>query len=264
MRCPRFAIALLATACALGAAGTLRATDAEPPPFTPSGEFQQFLTDIVREALPTEYEKKKNWGHTKRVFDGWKIEQDGLKIETRRRWKEANDGTWLQYEVRLVKPDDNFQIRIENLQEVPGGKVAFDIAADARVAVSGRQSQWESGLLLYSFSVEADARVRMQAHVEAALKLDPTRIPPDVYLVPVVTTADLQIPDFRLHKVSHLHGPVVRSLSHSVREMLEEKVASDRAKLVASLNKQIAKNEKKLKFSAQDLLQSQWSTFRGK
>lgn len=237
---------------------------ADEAAFTPSDEGQAWITLIVREALPAEYEKSKNWGHTKKVLAGWKLEQDGLRIETRRRFKQANDGTWQKYSVRLVDPDESFQIRVENITQLPDGKIRFELLADARLAVFGRQSQWESGVQLYSFSVEADARVRMQAHVEVSLKLDPTRLPPDVYVQPVVTAADLQIPDFRLRKVSHLHGPLVRSLSHSVREVLEDKLADDRTKIVAALNKQIAKNEAKLKFSAQELLQSKWGSLASK
>src|SRR5689334_4765500 len=37
---------------------------AEPPDaFTPSPEFQEWISTVVREQLPHEYEKKKNWGH---------------------------------------------------------------------------------------------------------------------------------------------------------------------------------------------------------
>src|SRR5687768_14596157 len=67
--------------------------------FTPSQSFQTWVTDLVREQLPEHYEKSKNWSHTKRVFAGWKLEQDGLRLETRRRWKEVNDGTWTRYRV---------------------------------------------------------------------------------------------------------------------------------------------------------------------
>jgi hypothetical protein len=258
-----FAIALLAGSLLSGA--MLNAVDmVDDAAFTPSDEAQAWLTSIVREAMPAEYEKSKNWGHTKKVLAGWKLEQDGLRIETRRRYKQANDGTWQKYSVRLVDPERSFQIRVENITQLPDGKVSFDLSADAQLDVFGRQSQWESGVQLYSLSVEADARVRLQAHVEVALKLDPTKLPPDVYVRPVVTSADLQIPDFRMRKVSHLHGPVVRSLSHTVREAVEDKLADDRTKIVAALNKQIAKNDAKLKFSAQELLQSKWGSLVGK
>ena len=256
MRTTDRVIALLAAAAMTAVLQYPAAAEEAAPSFTPSEEFQQFITSIVRDTLPAKYEKTKNWGNTKRAFDGWKVEQDGLKIETRRRWKDANDGAWQKYSVRLIDPDEKLQIRIENMQEQPGGKVSFDLSADARLAVFGRQSQWESGVQLYSLSVEATARVRLEAHVEVGMRLDAAKFPPDVYLQPVVTSADLEIPDFRLTKVSHLEGPLVRSLSHRVREVLEEKVADDRKQLLASLNRQIAKNQHKLKFSPQDLLHS--------
>ena len=75
------------------------AAEETDPGFTPSESFQTWVTDLVREQLPEHYEKSKNWGHTKKVFAGWKFEQDGLRIETRRRWKDVNDGTWTQLDV---------------------------------------------------------------------------------------------------------------------------------------------------------------------
>src|SRR5262245_2801905 len=51
-----------------------RAPSADPPDsFTPSPEFQEWITNLVRQQLPENYEKRKNWGHTTKSFDGVSI-----------------------------------------------------------------------------------------------------------------------------------------------------------------------------------------------
>lgn len=242
-----------------GGAVIREATDA----FTPSAEFQDWITALARQHIPTEYEMKKNWGHTAKSVGGLSVRLDHGQLKTHRKFKEANDGQWQMYRVKLKDPDEKFEIQIANIHALSAGRVALEITAIADLEVFGRQSLWEHGVQIFSLSAEADARVRLRAQAEIATKLDTTRFPPDVQLDPDVKAATLDIPDFRLRRVGELHGPVVRSLSHATREVLEDKLADDNAKLVASLNKQIAKQEKKLKLSLADIMQSKWSGLLG-
>lgn len=237
------------------------AADEQDEGFTPSDSFQSWVTDLVREQLPEQYEKSKNWGHTKQIFAGWKFEQDGLRLETRRRWKDVNDGTWTRYRVTPIDPEKHFAVRIEKIEPIAGNKVRVQLAAVSKVHLLGRLAQWESGVQLISLSAEADAQIQCQATVEIAMQLNPTKFPPDVSLVPTVTAADAQIAKFELQRVSKLDGPLVKSLSDETREMLAAELAERRPKLVSSLNKQLAKKQDKLKFSLSELLQSEWGKF---
>lgn len=229
--------------------------------FVPSEGFQTWVTELVREQLPEKYEKSKNWGNTKRVVAGLDVEADGLKIETRRRYKEVNDGTWTRYRVTPIDPDKHFAVRVESLEQLTGNKVRLKLAAISKVKLFGRMSQWERGVQLVSLSAEADAKVLVKGTVEIAMKLDPTKFPPDVSLVPTVTAADAQIAEFELQRVGQLNGPLVKSLSDETRDMLAAELADRRPKLVSSLNKQLAKKQDSLKFSLSDLLKSEWGKY---
>jgi hypothetical protein len=230
-----------------------------PDAFTPSPEFQQWITDLVRQQLPDNYEKRKNWGHQAKSFDGISIQLDDGRLKTHRKFEDKNDGQWQMYRVKLKDPDEQFDIKIANIRKLDGGKVGMEITAIAALEVFGRQSQWEHGIQIYSLSAEADARVRLWAKVEVATHMDFTRFPPDVSLNPEVTAAKFEIPDFRIRRIGEFSGPVVRSLSHATREALEEKIADDNAKLVAKLNKAIDKQEKKLRLSIADIASSKFS-----
>jgi hypothetical protein len=217
--------------------------------FTPGDEFQSWMTELVREQLPAEYVKKKNWGHTTKTFDGISVRLDDGLLKTHRKYRQANDGKWQMYRIALKEPAEKFDVRIANLRELPSGRVAMQVRLIANVQVFGRQSLWEHGVQIFSLSAEADAQVRLWAEVEVATRVDALRFPPAVRLDPEVTAARFDIPEFRLRRVGELDGPVIRSLSHATREALEEKLADDNEKLVAALNKQIAKQQNKLTLS---------------
>lgn len=226
--------------------------------FTPSPEFQDWITALVREQLPDNYEKRKNWGHTARTFDGVAVWIEDGHLETKRKFKQANDGQWQQYRVKLSDPAEKFDVKITNIRQLASNVVSLEVTVLASLQVFGRESLWEHGVQLYSVSAEADARVRLWAAVEVTTHVDITRFPPDVALAPQVTAAKFAIPDFRIRRIGGFQGPVVRSLSHTTREAVEAKLAEDNAKLVAKLNRAIDKNEKKLRISLADIAASKW------
>lgn len=223
-----------------------------------SQQFQQLITRIALENIPHTYEDLKHWGKTTEIWAGVRVWRDGLQIRTRRRKKEVRHGTWKRYHIRLADPDRSFRVRLENVRETTDGRVQFDACVDAALKVFGRLSEWHYGVQLISVSADADAGVQLRVRCNLGMKLDPTKLPPDVLLDPVVTDADLQIAAFRLRRVSNLGRSVVSPLSHSVREVLEDRIAKRRTSLVAKINRQIEKHRDDLRLSLQDVLDSKW------
>jgi hypothetical protein len=224
-------------------------------PATTTGA-QQLLRTLVLTTLPAEYENTKHWGGTKRVWDGLHVSLDGLRVKTKRRWKNAKHGTWKRYRAWLIDPDQEFEIQIKNMVATPAGNTAFDVVIDARIGVWGRLSEYVRDVQLLSISAEADARVRIQIRCEMSLRLDGSKFPPDVVLEPRVVGAQLTLIDFHLIRISDLHGPLVREFGEELHDILQNEIADRQAKLVARINRQLKKHEDDLRLSVSDLAAS--------
>ncbi len=230
----------------------------ESPPPSSAG-IQTLLTNLIRAQLPVDYEHGKDWGKTKQVTRGLKISRDGLRITTKRRRKAVNHGTWKRYKIHLINPKESLRVRVENYAEQANHRVVFDLVVDAKLDAFGRLAQWESGLQLFSFSARADSEVRLRVRCDVGLLLDPSHIPPDIILDPKVTDANIEIRDFRLRELSELKGPFAKSLSSSVREILEDAIAAKRPRMVKKMNDKIDRSRDKLRLSFSEVLKTPWA-----
>jgi hypothetical protein len=227
---------------------------ADPPAATTG--TQRLLRTLVLKNLPADYENTKQWGGTKRVWDGLHVSLDGLRIKTKRRWKDANHGTWKRYRAWLIDPDQEFDIQVENMAATPEGKAAFDVVIDTRLGAWGRLSEYVRDVQLLSISAEADARVRLRARCEMSLRLDLSKSPPDVLLEPRVVSSQLTLVDFHIFRISDLHGPLVHEFGEELHDVLQDEIANRQAKLVGRINRQLEKHEDDLRLSVSDLAAS--------
>ena len=183
---------------------------------------------------------------------------DGLQLKTKRRWKEANHGTWKRYNAWLIDPDQQFDLRIENIREAEKGRIAFEIAIDAKLGLFARLSEWQHGVQLISVSTDAEAVVQLRMTCEASMKLDFEQFVPDLVVEPEITAADLTLMHFDLQRVSNLQGPGVEQLGRSLRDVLQDEINHRRPRLVAQANRQIERNRDKLRFSIRNLAGDGW------
>jgi hypothetical protein len=220
--------------------------------------FDELVTRIVLDVMPHEIVQDKDWGKTRQIWDGVRIRWEGNRLDTRRRWKTVNHGTWKRYEVRLVDPEQRFAVQVESPQAQPDGRVGFVAQVDAAIDVFGRVAQWERGVRLISLSAEATAVVRLRIDCRVAMKLDPSRLPPDVRFEPEITAAELRLVRFRLHRISQVQGPLVRELGSALRSFIESKIADRQDRMVQRINRRIDKQKGDLRLSLHDLLASRW------
>ena len=227
--------------------------------------FQQLMQRVVRDNVPDKYVRDKDWGHTARRWDGVKIRRRGvLDWSTKRRWKEVNHGTWKRYEITQIEPEQNLTMRIENIRDAGGGRLGFDVLLSSKLHAFGRVAQWTKGVQMVNVSADAVAKVDLKLQCELGVSLDMRRFPPDVVLAPSVSAAALDVTEFELQKVSKLKGPLIRELSGSVRDVLLDKIEEKRHRLPEKINRQIAKNEDRLRLSLSDFATSKWETLTNK
>jgi hypothetical protein len=219
----------------------------------------QLARALVLSTIPREYENTKDWGHSKLQWNGVDVELDGLRIKTKRRWKPVNHGTWTRYRAWLIDPERQLQIRFENLRPSGNRRVLVDVHLEARCGATGRVSQWNRGIQLYSFHADAEASIQLQLTCEIGLEFDTRQLPPDVLLKPKVLDARLQLRDFQLQRISDADGPLVRRLGDSLRGDLEREVNERCEQLVEKLNRSIEKRSDQLRLSPNDLLSSGWN-----
>lgn len=236
----------------------IRAAEEKPAP----GVLNSLLTALVIEIVPPEYEDRRKWGMQKKVWDGLKWSGSGLDVKVRKREKKVNDGSWKYYRITLVEPEKNLEVTISDFRKAENGRAAFDAVVKAKLHCFARLSQWESGIQLASFSVDADARAELRIQCELGIRIDSATLPPSVVLEPEVTGADLHLAKFKLQSISKLDGPLVHELGESLEDRVAKELEERSDKLVAKLNRSIAKNKDKLKLSLSDYLASQWDNLR--
>jgi hypothetical protein len=240
---------LVATACGLHIAASPVMAKDTPVQLPVDPQVQKLVTQVALQVIPHTYEDRKKWGQQRRVLGGLYVKREGLRLKTHRTWKMVNHGTWTRYRIELRDPRRQFQVNVQDLQYRQDGQVSFRIRCLAPLSVFGRLSQWQHGVQLASLSVEAEADVELSMQCQIATRWELDDLQPTLVVRPIVQDAQMRLQRFRLQRVSQLHGPLVKSLSHGVREILEDQIAHRREKIVKKLNEQIARQEKLLRWS---------------
>ena len=234
----RFSLVLLLLICS-NRASAQRPT-AELTTQAASDSLAKMFAQLVEQAIPREYEKRKDWGRTKNVTTG--IRTDGLRIH--RRKKPVKHGVWKHYKVRLIEPEKTLAVRIDNFRPVEGGRVGFSLTLDAKFDLWARVKVYQYGVHLIALETVGDATIDLAIDCEIGLNLTTPAGRPGVAIDPRVVDARLDITDFHLHRVSNAKGPIIRELGEEFPRLIERELQGP--KLVAKLNKAIDKKRDRL------------------
>ena len=237
-------IRLLVLTCLAGVAACCSSWPLPAQAESPSdARMQQLINQVVRELVPHRYVDEDDWGKTEVMTTGLRVTRDGWRLSTKRRKKEVNHGHWKRYEIRLVDPDQQFRLQVDNFQRLPDEGMSFDANLQARLKLHGRVSRWRRGVQMFSLSADAESVVQLKLKCEVDVDINVKQFPPAFVLQPVVTAADMHIADFRLNRISDLDGPLVRELGDQLHDVLNRQLDQRREKLVHKINRQIEKNQ---------------------
>lgn len=227
------------------------------PTQTELKELSQWVRWLCLMNLPPNVEDTRKWGKQRRVWDGVDIKLDGLRLDTKQRWKMANDGTWSRYLIEFVDPAKELQVDVKSFDVEPDGRqFKTSVWVVAPLKLFGRVNQFARDVQLISVSAKADALVRMKVDCQVDIKLLPVSFPPDVEFRPTVTDASMELLEFRVHEISQIHGEAAQWIGDGIRDVLDRKLAEYKDKLVLKMNQSIAKQQSKLRISASKWLNS--------
>lgn len=241
------------------ASGQVLKTDPAQDSGKAEGDLDQLITKLVLDSMPHTFTDKKKWGKQAERFDGFKREREGLRLKVTRRKKLVNHGSWQKYDVSLRDSEQKFAIKVTNMRELPENVVGFDIDFTADLNVAGRQSKWVKGVQLYSLSANGHAQVRLRLAVELEVKVDRKTFPPDLLFVPKVTSANVDLEEFRIDRVGKAGGEFSQQLSRHIRPVLEEKIEAKEQGLVDKINKKLVAKQDRLRLPVSEAINSKWA-----
>jgi hypothetical protein len=214
-----------------------------------SPELTGWVRWLLLRNLPEKYIDEKKWGMEKDVFDGLEVEREGLKIETRRKWKAVNHGRWKRYEIELINPQEQLTLEIINLHGSDTDGLVFDVIVQAKAKIFGRISRWIRGVQLASLSMNATAEVRLKINCSARASIELFSDKPGVQLVAEIKKAEIELVDFDVERLSQIRGDLAEELGNGLRTTLDRKLADYGDRLAEKMNRQIAKQKDSMRLS---------------
>jgi hypothetical protein len=209
---------------------------------------------LVLKNLPPSYEDNRGWGKQKKVYDGFRFRNEGLKVETYRKYKTVKHGTWKRYHIELVDPQSNLQIHLRDLRNLSNDRFAFHLTLETPLKVFGRISQWQRDVQLISISTNASVAVQVEIDAECNVQMNPLVFPPDMQFVPTVTKATVRLTKMEVDRISQIRGDIAEELGKCLRGFVDEYLREYDDKLVVKINKQLDKQKDKLRVATIEYL----------
>lgn len=214
------------------------------------------VSRLIEDAIPRDYEKKKDWGATTNVAVGVRISGKPFHLHANKRERAVNHGVWKHYKLHMIEPAKNLVVRLERLETLPSGGSGFTLVVDAKLDAWARAKAYHYGVHLIALEAEGDMQVRLRIEGALTLQVQPAGAETTFALVPVVTSASLEFNEFHLRRVSNAHGPIVRELGDGLPALVEEEVNGPR--LAEKLNRAIEKKRDRLTFRPAELWSTSW------
>lgn len=221
-----------------------------------SPEMVAWLKQVIRDNLPPSYEDNRKWNLQREVWDGVHIKLDGTKLDTHRKKKLVNAGTWTRYAISFIEPEKNLVVDFDRLELVDSARIAFQTTVVAPLDIRGQLAEWVRDVKLYSVSAHATSTVKLTLAGEVQFQLNMLKLPPDVSLKPVVEQANVQVLHFEVHRISRIGGDAAELLGKGMRRVIDERVEDLNEQLVVKINRKLEKRSEKFYFSSQDWLMS--------
>lgn len=213
----------------------------------------QVVATIIAAEIPRTYERTKDWGRTKEITSGIRSYGNFFDFNIHRKTSEVNHGVWKKYRLTLVDPDNNLDVKIDNLRTLPSGRFALTLLVTAKVHGWARVKMYDRGIRLIALEAEGNTSIRLSLDVEIGIEsVKPESFLPGYTMVPLVTDARLKFDDFRLTRISDVRGTLAHEVGIVLREAVEDELTGP--KLAKKINHSIDKHRDRLRLTPDMLL----------
>jgi hypothetical protein len=230
----------------------------QTPPNTEAAynQLAQSFKPVIIGALPTPlYEKIDNWGHQASVPVG--VKWEGLRPEIQR--SPRNHGEWRKVRITGQNLQRTLDMKVSNVKNIDADKQTFKAFLTMQMGVSYEQQNWQSGLRLWSGSVQARAQIKAELDCENTLKLELDKNGlPDFVLRLRVTNAKLTYDKLVFEHVNGIGGDGAKLIGKAAHEALKRWRPSIERDLLKRANDAIVKaaDTKEIRFGFGSLLKT--------
>lgn len=234
-----------------------------------------WMSDQFIRYMPKVIDGDEDWGETKRLWAGVKLRRDGIKLTTKRRWKEVRHGRWVKYQIDmsdalkmpLPQTDDSHlsdidpmsPVQIESVvpawdaESLAGYRVKAFMEIPAKFSV--RIERWNLGVQWYSVNITGKLTVRLTTQSVIGVSADYAEIPPAMQLNVRFDDASLAIKHFEVERISKLGGDAAEELGDLAENTIGKIwLRKENQQLASRLNKLIEKHQEDLRWSIMDWL----------
>jgi hypothetical protein len=225
-------LALLLTA-------TLAARASAQAPAGSGKELEATLRPLLLEAIPKQlYAKEQDWGRQSPTINGLKWR--GLKPTVQK--TPRNDGHWRKINLETRNLPGTLSLVVSDLKNADADRQTFRIFLAFQVGVLYDHQHWESGIRLWSGSVRARMRVKLQAECETTLRIEPSKeLLPDIVFRFRVTCSNFSYDDLVVEHLAGVGGTAAKLVGDALHDGLTQWRPSIERDLLAKANASILK-----------------------
>jgi hypothetical protein len=222
----------------------------QPEGNAPPSPLAITLSQVIRDAIPLEFDKQQDWGATREITVGYAVDGKPFHYHLRERKKAVEHGVWKHYRLRMIEPERNLNVRLADMHALQPGRIAFTLLLDAKLEAWCRAKTYQYGVHLGAFEVEGDMRLHVEVHGEVAITATTANGALAFAAQPVVRDAKLSLEELHVRRVSNARGPIVRELCEGAAGIIEDELNGPR--LTEKLNGAIEKKRDRLMFAPAD------------
>jgi len=221
------------------------------PLLLPDG-IDHLLTRLALSHIPAQFTEEKQWGMKAEKRRGVQLlnQQGKLDVRSKKEW--VNHGNWRKYSASLRNPEEEFQIQLRNIQELPNGGIGFEVHCKGHLDFVAQQANWKNGIQLLSLTATGHTEVEVQIELEVQTEFIGKGFLPDVIIRPTARQARLLVNDFRIDRIGKIGGELAKQISREARKQITGKLPEQEQKIVDKINQEFAKKEGGYRFSFSD------------